>query len=108
MKFLVDMSATVQAVAYLKAAGHEAVHAPSDGLSSASDHRGALRDVVVTANLDYPRLVATANAAGPGIILFRRGVYSDADMLRPLSHVLGRAEQLDGPPRAREHRHRWS
>jgi len=51
--------------------------------------------VVVTADLDYPRLVATAKAAGPGIILFRGGVYSDADMLRLLSHVLGRAEQLD-------------
>lgn len=36
MKFLVDMPVTPQAVAYLGAAGHEAIHASSVGLSSAS------------------------------------------------------------------------
>ena len=100
MKFLVDMPVTPQAVAYLQAAGHEAVHASLVGLASATDTRilevaRAEGRVVVTADLDYPRLVATAKAAGPGIILFRGGSYSDADMLRLLSRVLGRAEQLD-------------
>lgn len=80
MKFLVDMPVTPQAVAYLEAAGHEAVHASSVGLSSASDARilEVAHDegrVVVTVDLDYRRLVAAAKAAGHPVswrILFRR------------------------------------
>jgi predicted nuclease of predicted toxin-antitoxin system len=94
------MPVTPQVVAYLEAAGHGAVHASSVGLALASDTQileVALGEgrVVVTADLDYPRLVATSKAAGPGIILFRGGAYSDADILRLLSRVLGRADQLD-------------
>jgi predicted nuclease of predicted toxin-antitoxin system len=70
------MPVTPQVVAYLEAAGHGAVHASSVGLALASDTQVlevALGEgrVVVTADLDYPRLVATSKAAGPGIILFR-------------------------------------
>jgi hypothetical protein len=32
---------------------------------------------VVTVDLDYPRLLALAAAAGPGLILFRRGDWSE-------------------------------
>jgi predicted nuclease of predicted toxin-antitoxin system len=100
LKFLVDMPVTPQAVVYLEAAGHEAVHASSVGLSSASDTRilevaRAEGRVVVTADLDYPRLIAMAKAAGPGIVLFRGGSYSDSNMLRLLSRILARADQLE-------------
>jgi hypothetical protein len=43
----------------------------------------------VTADLDYPRLLALSRAAGPGVILFRGGSYSDAQMLALLDRVLG-------------------
>jgi len=44
--------------------------------------------VVVTADLDYPRLLALEGAAGPGVILFRGGSYSDREMLGLLDRVL--------------------
>lgn len=34
---------------------------------------------IVTAALDYPRLLALAKAEGPGLILFRGGNYSERE-----------------------------
>ena len=59
---------------------HDAVHALERRLDRASDEvileraRNEQR-VVVTADLDYPRLLALAQAKGPGLILFRGGNY---------------------------------
>jgi predicted nuclease of predicted toxin-antitoxin system len=33
--------------------------------------------VVITADLDFPRMLALSAAEGPGLILFRGGNYSD-------------------------------
>jgi hypothetical protein len=49
----------------------------------------------VTADLDYPRLLALGFAEGPGLILFRGGSYSDDQMLSLLDRVLARASELD-------------
>jgi predicted nuclease of predicted toxin-antitoxin system len=100
LKFLIDMPVTPQAVVRLEAAGHGAVHASTVGLSSALDTRilevaRAEGRVVVTADLDYPRLLAIHKAEAPGIILFRGGSYSDDEMLGLLARVLTRAEELD-------------
>lgn len=51
--------------------------------------------LVVTADLDYPRLLASQRADGPGVILFRGGSYSDDEMLGLLDRVLGRAAELE-------------
>jgi predicted nuclease of predicted toxin-antitoxin system len=94
------MPVTPEAVAHLRAAGHDAVHVSSVGLAQATDQeiielaRGAGR-LVVTADLDYPRLVLLSEAAGPGIILFRGGSYSDHQMLALLDRVLAQAHRLD-------------
>ena len=58
--------------------GHDAVHAADLGMARAADTeilQCAVREVrtVVAADLDYPRLLALAGAAGPGRILFRGG-----------------------------------
>ena len=100
MKFLVDMPVTPQAVAHLRAIGHDAVHAHEMGLARASDAQlldVARREerVIITADLDYPRLLALHQASRPGIILFRGGAYSDADMLGLLDRVLTRTPALD-------------
>lgn len=94
------MPVTPRAVEQLQAAGHDAVHAGSVGLATATD--SAILDVaraegriVVTADLDYPRLLALQRADGPGLILFRGGSYSDEEMLGLLDRVLGRADELD-------------
>jgi predicted nuclease of predicted toxin-antitoxin system len=58
-------------------------------------HASWRRRVVVTADLDYPRLLALERADGPGIILFRGGSYSDREMLDLLDRVLARVEALE-------------
>jgi predicted nuclease of predicted toxin-antitoxin system len=100
LKFLVDMPVTPLVVTHLRAIGHDAVHAHESGLARASDLQlldAARREerVIVTADLDYPRLLALHQAARPGIILFRRGAYSDVEMLGLLDRVLTHTPALD-------------
>src|SRR5260370_2374622 len=71
---------------WLAARGHDAVHAAALGLDRAADAEimaRATRDArtVVTADLDYPRLLALAGAAGPNLILFRGGNWSETDVV---------------------------
>ena len=75
------------------ARGHDAVHASALGLDRAADTEiltRAAQEVrtVVTADLDYPRLLALAGAAGPSLILFRGGNWSEADVLARMEQVL--------------------
>ena len=92
------MPVTPLAVAFLAERGHQAVHASQVGLARASDSRilevarseGA---VVITADLDYPRLLAAHQSPGPGLILFRGGSYSDAEMLSLLERVLNQSDE---------------
>ena len=82
--------------------GHDAVHAGARGLYRAPDSE--ILDVaereartVVTADLDYPRLLAIARAESPSVILFRDGQWSEADVIRRMAevlNVLGEAEIL--------------
>ena len=61
MKSLVDMPLSPEMAAWLRAEGHEAVHASGVGMSQSPDAeilRVALGEdrVVITADLDFPRL----------------------------------------------------
>lgn len=100
MKFLVDMPLSPVVAAKLVEWGHDAVHASEAGLSQASDEdilnraRGDAR-VVVTADLDYPRLLAMTGSKGPGLILFRGGDYSDRESLERLERVLATVPASD-------------
>jgi predicted nuclease of predicted toxin-antitoxin system len=94
------MPVTPRAVPHLQAAGHDAVHASAIGLATASDERvlatARLESrIVVTADLDYPRLLALGRAEGPGIVLFRGGSYSDDEMLGLLDRVLPIGSELE-------------
>ena len=94
------MPVTPLAVTHLRAIGHDAVHAHEIGLARASDIElldAARREerVIVTADLDYPRLLALHQASRPGIVLFRRGASSDAEMLGLLDRVLTHTPALD-------------
>lgn len=100
MKFLIDMPVTPDAVPHLRAAGHDAIHAVDLGLSRSPDSQVlevARREerVIVTADLDYPRLIALHQADRPGVVLFRGGAYSDTEMLALLDRVLAQASALD-------------
>jgi len=100
LKFLIDMPVTPDAAPHLRAAGHDAIHAVDLGLARSSDNElltVARREerVIITADLDYPRLIALEQADRPGVILFRGGAYSDREMLALLDRVLARASTLD-------------
>jgi len=100
LKFLIDMPVTPQAVRHLEEKGHEAVHASAVGLGGRPDsdvlERARVEGrIIVTADLDYPRLLALLKAPGPGVILFRGGSYSDAEMLALLDRVLLQGAELD-------------
>jgi predicted nuclease of predicted toxin-antitoxin system len=93
VKFLVDMPLSPELAAWLRIQGHDAVHAAELGLNRARDvdilarakqeHR-----TIVTADLDYPRLLALAQAADPSLIVFREGDWSDADVIVRMGEVL--------------------
>lgn len=85
---------------HLQAKGHDAVHASTIGLAAKPDveileRARAEGRIVVTADLDYPRLLALFKADRPGLILFRGGSHSDAEMLALLDRVLARLDTLD-------------
>ena len=91
------MPVTPRAVAHLQAAGHEAVHASVIGFATVPDIRilevaREMGHIVVTADLDYPRLLALQKAGDPGVILFRGGSYSDEQMLALLDRVLAQCD----------------
>jgi len=98
VKFLVDMPLSPTLAQWLKAQGHDAVHASAAGLDRASDvviMARAVREsrTIITADLDYPRLLALAQATRPSLILFRGGDWSDAEIITRMSDVLaGRSE----------------
>ncbi len=93
MKFLIDMPLSPLLADWLRAKGHDATHAIHLAMDRAPDSEILERAqtdqrVVITADSDYPRLLAITRAEGPGIILFRGGNYSDQEALERISHVL--------------------
>jgi len=93
MEVLLDMPVSPLLIEVLQVHGHEGVHAHEVDLDRAPDCELleiARREnrVVITADLDFPRLLALSSADGPGLILFRGGNYSDAEMCDLLNRVL--------------------
>jgi len=93
MKFLLDMPVSAMLLDVLNAYGYEGVHAHQIGKDRAPDSELleiARREdrVIITADLDFPRLLALRSAKGPGLILFRGGNYSDVEMCNLLERVL--------------------
>ncbi|MBI4468113.1 MAG: DUF5615 family PIN-like protein [Acidobacteria bacterium] len=102
MKFLIDMPLSPDLATWLAQQGHEAVHAFDLGLGRASDEaileRARMEErVIVTADLDYPRLLALTRAEGPGLILFRGGDYSGSDAVDRLRATFDRIPNEELP-----------
>lgn len=95
MRALLDMPVSASLLDVVEARGHEGVHAHGIGQDRATDRELleiARREhrVVITADLDFPRLLALSSSTGPGLILFRGGNYSEAEMCDLLDRVLSR------------------
>ena len=78
---------------WLAERGHEATHVSHLNMARSADaaileRARADQTVVLTADLDYPRLMALAQADSPGIILFRGGDYSEAEARERLARAL--------------------
>ena len=102
MRFLVDMPLSPGLAVCLVKLGHDAVHAHHIGLEREPDivvlqRARDERRVVITADLDYPRLLALAEAEGPGLILFRGGNYSEHECVERLTRVLEAIANEDLP-----------
>jgi len=97
MRFLVDQPVSPMLAQWLRSVGHEAFHVRERGLSRAADEdifavAVAENAVVVTADLDFSRILVLSGRTGPGLILFRAGNLSDDQMLALLKIVLEQVE----------------
>ncbi len=93
MRFLIDMPLSPALAKWLAERGHEATHVSHLSMARSADaaileRARADQAVVVTADLDYPRLMALAQTDSPGIILFRGGDYSEAEARERLARAL--------------------
>ena len=83
--------------------GDDTVHAAESGLSRAADIAVMSRArqesrTIITADLDYPRLLAIAGLSAPSLILFRGGNWSDAETIQRVGEVIQAvtAEEIAG------------
>jgi predicted nuclease of predicted toxin-antitoxin system len=93
VKFLVDMPLSPLFAAWLREQGHDCIHASELALHRASDSELMARAkqearTIVTADLDYPKLLALAYAEEPSVIVFRDGNWSETDVIARMSEVL--------------------
>ena len=93
MKFIIDMPLSPFLADWLKTKGHDAVHVTHLAMDRSPDseilERARIEQrVVITADLDYPRLLAITRAEGPSLILFRGGNYSDQETFERMERVL--------------------
>jgi predicted nuclease of predicted toxin-antitoxin system len=100
VKFLVDMPLSPALARWLQANGHDAVHASAIGLSQARDadiitRASSEARTIITADLDYPRLLALARAIRPSLILFRGGDWSDAETISRMAVILASLSETE-------------
>ena len=50
---------------------------------------------MITADLDYPRLLALAQVTDPSLILFRDGDWSEADVITRMGEILQTLPEAD-------------
>lgn len=86
--------------AWLTEQGHDAVHAADLKLDRAADSdiigRAQLDGrTIVTADLDYPRLLALGQKVNPSLILFRDGDWGDSEVIARMSAVLNTLSEHD-------------
>jgi len=102
VRFLVDMPLSPTLAAWLRDQGYDAVHAVELGLHRAPDTDIMARAkeegrTIVTADLDYPRLLALAQSTDPSLILilFRDGDWSEADVITRMGEILQALTEAD-------------
>jgi predicted nuclease of predicted toxin-antitoxin system len=100
MRFLVDMPLSPGLAKWLRDQGHDALHASEIGLQRASDatiiaHAAQGARTLVTADLDYPRLLSLAQTTEPSLILFRDGDWTEVSVVARMGQVLAALSERD-------------
>ena len=100
MKFLIDMPLSQDLAAWLRDQGHDAVHAVELNLAAVADVVILARAkqenrTIVTADLDYPRLLALAQERESSLILFRDGNWSEVAIIARMEEVMQRITAAD-------------
>ncbi len=85
---------------WLSGWGHDAVHCQDLGLHQATDAeilaRAKLdRRIIMTTDLDFPRLVALGKLVDPALIVFRGGDWSDSDLTIRVGQLLSELSEAD-------------
>jgi predicted nuclease of predicted toxin-antitoxin system len=93
VRFLIDMPLSPALAQWLIGQGHDAVHAAALNLARAPDtavmaQAESESRIIITADLDYPRLLALSAADSPAVILFRGGDWNESDVTSRLSTAL--------------------
>ena len=93
MRFLVDMNLATEVAAWLRSQGHEAVHLRELGLQELGDaavlaKAMAEKRVVLSFDLDFADIAATAAGAHAGVVLFRLRSAQTARIIDRLRTVL--------------------
>jgi predicted nuclease of predicted toxin-antitoxin system len=93
VKFLVDMPLSPDLAQWLRAEGHDAVHANELSMYQSPDAEilqsaAGTGRVIITADLDFPRLLAALGSTSPGLILLRGGNYSESESRDCVRRVL--------------------
>lgn len=100
MKFLIDAALSPSLSRWLASRGHDAVHVLEIGMERSPDSEILRRAddedrIVLSADLDFPRLLALLKAERPGLILFRGGDFNTAQAIELLSQALSRLKSAD-------------
>jgi predicted nuclease of predicted toxin-antitoxin system len=93
MNFFVDMPVGASVARWLREKGHNAVHALEVGLDRADDdtivnHARSDGRIIITLDLDYPRLIALSGQSSPGLILFRDEGVQPQEICRQIGRIL--------------------
>ena len=93
MRFLIDQPVNPMPAEWLVGKGYDAFHLRERGLSRLPDEDifrlGVAEDrIIVTADLDFSRIIALSGRHAPGLILFRADPVTDRQMLTMLERVI--------------------
>jgi predicted nuclease of predicted toxin-antitoxin system len=100
VKFLIDMPLSPNMAKWLADQGYDAIHVAEIGLHDATDAVIMARAkvefrTIITADLDYPDLLAASHATAPSLILFRNGNWREADIITRMREVLAALTEHD-------------
>ncbi|MBN1291085.1 MAG: DUF5615 family PIN-like protein [Candidatus Latescibacteria bacterium] len=92
MRFIIDMPLSPRLAEYLAESGYDAVHVMNVGMAKSSDKEiieYAINEngIIITADLDFPRLLALHGIEKIGLILFRGGNYSATEMIERMERM---------------------